>query len=75
MNEVATWIFEHGEKIGGYLILLGMTFAFMSGKLWSQKAVQRLIDDCEYHRQAHERLLGELERALSVGKILASKTP
>lgn len=73
--EIVNWIFAHGEKIGGYLILLGLTFGFLSGKLWSQAAVQRLINDCEYHRNAHERLLGELERALTVGKILASKTP
>lgn len=83
MTEVATWIFEHGEKVGGYIILLGATAAFMTGQLWSKKAVETRIADfekreaktnaeCDYHRQAHERLLGELERALTVGKMLAA---
>jgi hypothetical protein len=85
MDQVATWIFTNGEKIGGYLILLGLSYGFISGQLWSKKAVEtriadfekreaKTIADCEYHRQAHERLLGELERALTVGKMLASKT-
>lgn len=86
MMEVAQWIFEHGERIGTTTILLGLTYALIAGKLWSNKAVeqriadfekreQKVIADCEYHRTAHERLLGELERALTVGKILAGKTP
>lgn len=75
MQEVVTWIFDHGEKIGGYLILLGMVYSFITGKLWSKAAVDSLRTDCEYHRQAHERILGELERAITVGKTLAEKQP
>lgn len=83
VSDVAAWIVTNGEKVGGYLILLGATYAFMTGNLWSKKAVEtriadfekreaKTIADCEYYRQTAERLMGELERALTVGKVLAS---
>jgi hypothetical protein len=82
MMDAVNWIIEHGEKIGGYLILLGISYAFMTGWLWSKKAVETRIGDfekreakinadCDYNRMALERVLGELERASSNNLILA----
>lgn len=84
MTEVATWLIANFEKIGGYVILLALTLAWATGNIWSkiqvntmradfEKREAKTISDCEYHRQAHERLLGELERAQTVSKVLASK--
>lgn len=86
MTEIAQWILANGEKVGGYIILISVTVAFVTGRLWSKNAVDglradfekreaKVIADCEYHRQAHERLLGELERALALGRVLAIGKP
>jgi hypothetical protein len=83
MMDAIKWIFEHGEKITGYSIMIGVSASFMFGQLWSKKAVDSLradfekrelkvIADCEYSRSAHERILGELERAITVNKMLAT---
>lgn len=86
MEAFATWLFEHGERISAWVMAIGLIAAFVFNRLYTaaavaiirdgyEKRIKESRDDCQFSRDAHERLLQELERTITLSKTLATKVP
>jgi uncharacterized ion transporter superfamily protein YfcC len=70
--DLATWALEHAEKISVVFLLIMAVLSYGLGWIVPKRTYDKAISDCDYHRQAHMRLLEQLERTVSAGQIISS---
>ena len=68
-----TWLWNNAEKVG-VVFLLGLgLLAFVKGWVVTKREHDRVIKDCETHREMNQRLLDKLERAVTVAEVVTVK--
>lgn len=66
------WIVANAEKVSLLTVASGIILAFFKGWIVTGREYKKAIADCEYHKEAHERLQEKLERALEVSSVMAN---
>lgn len=66
------WVIANAEKISLLTVAAGIILSFFKGWIVTGREYRKAIADCEYHKQAHERLQEKLERSLEVSSMMAT---
>jgi hypothetical protein len=66
------WFLSNVEKLSLLTVAGGIILSFFKGWIVTGREYKKIIADCDYHRNAHERLQEKLERTLEITSTMAS---